>query len=156
MEGINDNMSSSYHTPTHDLIVPETYASIDESPLRSVTWFQEHLNLSNRYVANVIDVREDVFDNWKSYHYPTPTESQLDDLRAFSTTLTHLLSFLNFRQDLMMNILESSSESPQHEPTCLTPPWLGTSLKSYIESQGMRGIEKVDRWVQALRWSDPF
>ena len=149
-------MSSSYRIPTYDLIVPEAYASIDESPLRSVNWFQEHLNLSDGYVANVINVREDVFSKWKMYLHPTLTESQLEDLRAFSYTLTHLLSFLNFRQDLMMNILESSSESPRHEPTPLTPPWLGTSLKSYIESQGMRGIEEVDRWVQALRWSDPF
>lgn len=148
-------MSSSYRIPTYDLIVPEAYASIDESPLRSVNWFQEHLNLSDGYVANVINVREEIFSEWKNDDRQL-THSKIEDLKVFSSTLTHLLSFLNFRQDLMMNMLESSSESPRHEPTPLTPPWLGTSLKSYIESQGMRGIEEVDRWVQALRWSDPF
>jgi hypothetical protein len=103
----------------------------------------------------VIKVQEELFSDWKNYH-SSLTTSQIESLKAFSTTLTHLLSYLNFRHDLMMNILETNSESPQHEPTPLTPPWLGTSLKSYMETQGVGGIDKVDRWLQALRWSDPF
>ena len=148
-------MSSIYRTPVQEFIIPEDYISIDETPLRSVNWFQEHLNLSNRYVSNVINVDEDVFSEWKNEH-STLTTSQIQNLKVFSITLTHLLSYLNFRHDLMMNILETSSESPQHEPTPLTPPWLGTSLKSYMETEGMRGVDQVDRWVQALRRSDPF
>jgi hypothetical protein len=56
----------------------------------------------------------------------------------------------------MRNILDAPSESFQHEPTALTPPWLGTSLKTYIESQGIRGVKEVDWWVQSIRWSDSF
>jgi hypothetical protein len=155
MEGISSRMSTTYSTPVQDFIIPEDYNSIDESPSSSVNWFQERLDLSDEYVAKVINVREELFSNWKNYHSGL-TPSQIEKVKTFSITLTHLLSYLNFRHDLMMNILQNSSESPHHELTPLTPPWIGTSLKSYIESQGVSGLEEVDRWVQGLRWSDPF
>jgi len=155
MEGSSNNMSFSYRTSAHEFIIPEDYSSVDESPLQSVNWFQEHLNLSNGYIANVIRVREDIFRDWKDQH-STLTSTQIESLKVFSSTLIHLLSFLNFRQDLMQNILDAPSESFRHEPTALTPPWLGTSLKTYIESQGINGVKEVDCWVQSIRWSDSF
>jgi hypothetical protein len=77
MEGSSNNMSSSYRTSAHEFIIPEDYNSVDESPLQSVNWFQEHLNLSNGYVANVIRVREDVFRDWKDQH-STLTSAQIE------------------------------------------------------------------------------
>jgi hypothetical protein len=64
--------------------------------------------------------------------------------------MNRLLSFLNFRRDLMMRVLEFHSDSNQIQRTEHKPPWLGASLRDYVLHHGDKGIKEVDYWVQSL------
>ena len=141
-------------TPAQQFIIPDFYSSNTESPVQVVNWLQENLNLSDDYIASLVRVRKDLFAEWKNGSQ-TLTSSQVKDLKAFSSAMTRLLSFLNFRRDLMIRMLDFHNEQ-RHRPTPLTPPWLGTSLKAYLMNQGHRGIREVDSWVQAMRASNSF
>lgn len=146
---------SSHTTPAQQFIVPDFYSSTSDSPVYAVSWLQENLSLSDEYIANLVKVRPDLFAEWKNGN-PSLTSSQVKDLKAFSSTMTRLLSFLNFRRDLMLKMLEFHNPEERHRPTKLTPPWLGTSLKAYMKNHGHRGIREVDSWIQAMRSANSF
>jgi hypothetical protein len=116
----------------------------------AVDWLQEHLSFSDEYLAKLIGARPELFSHWKRGEQ-TLTNSQVRKLKNLSTAMNRLLSYLNFRRDLMMRILEFHSDSYQVQKTSFTPPWLGTSLKDYMLRYGGRGIDEVDSWVQSLR-----
>lgn len=62
-------------------------------------------------------------------------------VKDLSTAMTRLLSFLDFRHDLMMRVLEFHSASNQIQRTNSTPPSLGTSLRDYMLHHGGKGIK---------------
>lgn len=146
---------SSHTTPAQQFIIPDFYSSRTDSPMYVVSWLQENLSLSDDYIASLVRVRKDLFAEWKNGS-PTLTSSQVKDLKAFSSAMTRLLSFLNFRRDLMLRMLDFHNQEERHRPTPLTPPWLGTSLKAYMMNHGHRGIREVDSWVQAMRSANSF
>ena len=134
--------------PAADLIVPDVYAQ--GNPVSAVIWLQEHLEFSDEYLAKLVGVRQELFSQWKKGEQ-TLTTSQIRKLKLLSTAMTRLLSFFNFRRDLMMRILEFRYDDYQVRRTNFTPPWLGTSLKDYMMRHGVSGIDHVDSWVQNLR-----
>lgn len=138
----------SSYTPTADLIIPDVYG--DGDAVSAVEWLQEHLSFSDEYLAELIGARQELFAQWKRGGH-TLTNSQVRKLKRLSTAMTRLLSYLNFRRELMMQILEFHSDSDQIRQTSFTPPWFGTSLKDYLLHHGGRGIDAVDSWVQSLR-----
>jgi hypothetical protein len=135
-------------TSTDELIIPDVYGQADA--LSTIEWLQEHLSFSDEYLAELIGARQELFAQWKKGGQ-TLTSSQVRKLKKLSTAMTRLLSYLNFRRDLMMQILEFYSDSAQIRRTSFTPPWLGTSLKDYLLHHGGRGIDAVDSWVQSMR-----
>lgn len=139
---------SSSTTSTAELIIPDVYGQADV--VSAVEWLQEHLSFSDEYLAELIGARQELFVQWKKGGQ-TLTSSQVRKLKKLSTAMTRLLSYLNFRRDLIMQILEFHSDSDQIRQTSFTPPWLGTSLKDYLLHHGGRGIDAVDSWVQSLR-----
>lgn len=139
---------SSYITPTAEFIIPDVYGQANI--VSAVDWLQEHLSFSDEYLAQLIGVPQELFSQWKKGEQ-TLTTSQVRKLKNLSTAMTRLLSFLNFRRELMMRILELHSDSYEIRRTSFTPPWLGTSLKDYLLRYGGRGIDEVDSWVQSLR-----
>jgi DNA-binding transcriptional regulator YiaG len=146
---------SSYSTSACNLMVPEFSASVENSTSNTIKWLQDHLNLSDEYIASLIKVRREILSEWKNGN-SSLTSSQIRDLETFSSTLLRVLSFLNFRRDLMMKFLEFHGEHTQQRSGVLSPPWLGTSLKTYMMTHGVRGIKEVDSWVQAMRLADSF
>lgn len=146
---------ASSSTPACYLIVPEFSTTAEDSTLSNIKWLQDHLNLSDAYIASVIKVRREIFSDWKDGN-SSLTSSQIRDLETFSSAILRLLSFLNFRRDLMMKFLDFHGEPTQQRSGVLSPPWLGTSLKTYMTTHGVRGIKEVDSWVQAMRLADSF
>ena len=138
---------SSYITPTAELIIPDVYS---QDALSAVNWLQEHLSFSDEYLAQLVEASQEQFSQWKRGGEKL-TSSQLQTLEKLSTAMNRLLSFFNFRRDLMTRILESHFDSYQIQRTSFTPPWLGTSLKDYMLTHGSRGIDAVDSWVQSLK-----
>ena len=135
-------------TSTDEQIIPDVYGQADA--LSTVEWLQEHLSFSDEYLAELIGARQELFAQWKKGGQ-TLTSSQVRKLKKLSTAMTRLLSYLNFRRDLMMQILEFDSDGAHIRRTSFTPPWLGTSLKDYLLHHGGRGIDAVDSWVQSMR-----
>jgi len=125
-----------------DLIIPDVYS---QDAVSVVGWLQENLSFSDEYLAQLVGARPEQYSEWKRGGH-TLTRSQLRKLKNLSTTMNRLLSFFNFRRDLMMRVLEFHSDSNQFRRTRCTPPWLGTSLRPYLLRRG--GIAAVDSWVQ--------
>lgn len=144
---INQHMSS-YTTSTAELLIPDVYGEADAVSV--VEWLQEHLSFTDEYLAELIGARQELFGQWKMGGQ-TLTSSQVRKLKKLSTAMNRLLSYLNFRRDLIIHILEFHSDNDQIRRTSFTPPWLGTSLKDYLLHHGGRGIDAVDSWVQSLR-----
>jgi hypothetical protein len=138
---------------TAELIIPDVYGPA--TALSALNLLQEQLSFSDEYLAQMIGTRQEVFSRWKRGE-PMLTRSQVRTLKHLSTAMTRLLSFLNFRRDLIMRILEFHSDSYQTQRTSFTPPWLGNSLKEYLLQHGGRGIDEVDSWVQSLKSADPL
>jgi len=140
---------SSYSTPTDELLIPDVYGQGDA--VSAVEWLQEQLTFSDDYLAELIGARQELFAQWKKGGQ-TLTSSQVRKLKKLSTAMTRLLSYLNFRRDLMMHVLEfQADDRAQIRRTRFTPPWLGASLKEYLLHHGGRGIDAVDSWVQSMR-----
>jgi hypothetical protein len=118
--------------------------------LSAVQWLQEQLSFSDEYLAKLIGTRQELFSEWKKGGH-TLTRMQQRKLKNFSTAIMRLLSFLNFRRDLIMRVLEFHSDTHAIRRTSFTPPWLGTSLKDYLLCHGRMGIDEVDSWVQRLK-----
>jgi len=138
-------------TPVDQMIVPDFDSAADDSPLTGISWLQTNLSLSDDFFAKVADVEETDFSEWKQ-GYLLLEPSKIEGLKALSSAMTHLLSFLNYRRDLMISLFEFKSEESKR--TSLTPPWVGNSLKQYLQTHGVNGVEEVDQWIQRMRWTD--
>jgi hypothetical protein len=118
--------------------------------LSAVHWLQEQLSFSDEYLAQLIGARKELFSEWKRGGH-TLTRMQERKLKDLSTAMMRLLSFLNFRRDLIMRVLEFHSDTHAIRRTSFTPPWLETSLKEYLLRRGGMGIAEVDSWVQRVK-----
>jgi hypothetical protein len=138
-------------TPTAaELIIPDVYS---QDVLSAVNWLQENLSFSDEYLAQLVGAPQELFCQWKRGE-ATLTSSQVQTLENLSTAINRLLSFFNFRRDLVMRVLEVHSDQTRRNN--FTPPWVGTSLKDYLLHHGDRGIDEVDSWVQSLKFGDPL
>jgi hypothetical protein len=129
-----------------DLIIPDVY---DPDVLSAVRWLQEHLPLSDEYLAQLIGASTELFSEWKTGAQAL-TDAQMETLENLSLAVNRLLSFYGFRRDLMVSVLEFHSDSPIQRSR-FTPPWVGTSLKEYMLSHGAKGIAEVDSWIQEIK-----
>ena len=118
--------------------------------MSAVNWLQKHLTFSDEYFAQLIGVSQEVLCKWKSGTQGLES-SQMETLTKFFTAMNRLLSFFNFRRDLMMRVLDFSLISHERVRSSFTPPWLGTSLRLYMLRESGRGIDDVDSWVQTMR-----
>jgi hypothetical protein len=118
-----------------------------------VKWLQEHLPFPDDYLSQLIGADQELFSAWKSGEQ-TLTNSQEQTLESLLTTINRLLSFYNFRRDLMVRLLETQTEDRVYRDSH-TPPWCGTSLKDYMLVHGAKGIAEVNNWIQTLRSANP-
>lgn len=113
-------------------------------------WLQNDLSFSDEYLAKLIGADQKRFCEWKRGEQKL-TKSQVRKLRNLSAAMTRLLSFLNFRRDLMIRILEFHSDSDEIQRTKFTPPWLGSSLREFMLGDGDTGVNEVRIWVECVR-----
>jgi len=133
-------------TRTGDLIIPNVYS---EDVVANVRWLQKKLSFSDEYVTDLIGVSKELFSKWKKRE-ATLTSSQLETLENLWSAMNRLLSYFNFRRDLMMRVLEARFSDQIHR-TKSTPPWVGTSLRDFMLLQGRPGIYEVECWVWHIR-----
>jgi hypothetical protein len=129
-----------------DLIIPDVH---DPDVLSAVRWLQGHLPFSDEYLAQLIEATIGLFSEWKT-GAQTLTDSQTQTLENLSLAINRLLSYYDFRRDLMVSVLEFPSDSPIQRSR-FTPPWVGASLKDYLLDHGAKGIAEVDAWIQTIR-----
>jgi hypothetical protein len=148
---------SSHAAASPGVIVPAFYDNdTEETLIQKIIWAQDQLGFSDQFFSNLLGVREEIFREWK-VRDQSLTKYQLRCLREFWVAISHMLSFLNFRQELVQQMLEFESHSRVGSISSpFTPPWVGTSLKSYLEGNGITGIEEVVSWVQGLRYASSF
>jgi hypothetical protein len=128
-----------------------------EALLAQVNWVQKELRVPDQFFSNVLRIDDKVFLQWKTEHQPLPEDAQ-EQLRHFWRVLLHILSLLNFNLSLVRLMLVHTG-NPEHAPSSQSgfePPWVGTSMKSYLEQKGSAGIEQVDRWIQGIRFADSY
>ncbi len=131
---------------TPELIIPDVH---DPDALSAVRWLQEHLPFSDEYLAKLIGATTELFSEWKA-GAQTLSDSQSETLENLSLAISRLLSYYDFRRDLMVSVLEFPSDSPIQRSR-FTPPWVGASLKDYFLDHGAKGITEVDDWIQTIR-----
>ncbi len=137
--------------------VPDYFQGEDECAIRSqVDWLDRQLGLANRFFAGYLRIDEESVRCWRDEHMPLPPANQ-SELRDLWQTLLHLFSFLNFDELRIRQMLEHVVPSDSKTtPNSLTPPWLGGTLKDYLEKLGPRGLAEVERWVTSFRFGDPY
>lgn len=125
-----------------------------ESALISqVQWLQKELGVSDQFFAKLLKVEERTFFRWKTKDGTLPQKAQ-NHLKEFWRVILHILSFLNFDLNRVHVMLDHRDDSRVKIETPFTPPWIGTSMRAYMETNGPASIQKVDLWVQALRFAD--
>lgn len=128
--------------------------SVETLPLK-IKWLQQEFGLTDSFFANLLRVREDLFNEWKEGGH-TLTVRQLDCLRKFWTSVTHILSFLNYQKDLVQVMLEFEDKTFVGSRSAFTPPWVGSSLKEFLEHAGVEGVEQVNDWIQSMTFASSF
>jgi hypothetical protein len=123
--------------------------------MHQVDWLQKHARLSDQFFLNLLNVDERTFSRWR-----IGDEALSEDLRAhlreFWQMTLHLLSFVNFDLRLLNMMIEHSSDAnAEMARSAFDPPWLGTSLRAYLETHGIAGTRKVNQWVQTMRFGNP-
>jgi hypothetical protein len=123
--------------------------------MHQVDWLQKHAQLSDQFFLNLLKIDERTFSRWKIGDEAL-SETLREHLREFWQMTLHLLSFVNFDLRLLNMMVEHSSgaNAGAARPT-FDPPWLGTSLRAYLETHGIAGTRKVNQWVQTMRFGNP-
>jgi len=137
------------------MIVKSFFQNDTESALISqVQWLQNEVGLSDQFFSHLLNVEEDAFCTWRAGK-GVLSEEQQHTLKEFWQTMLHLLSFLNFDLNRLSVMLEHVDDTKTYAIKLpFAQPWIGTSLKAYLELQGTAGIRKVNQWVQSLRFGD--
>jgi hypothetical protein len=133
--------------PSNEFIIPDVYA--EGNGVSVFEWLQNDLSFSDEYLAKLIGADQKRFCEWKRGEQKL-TKSQVRKLRNLSAAMTRLLSFLNFRRELMLRILEFRSDSNESGCSRFMPPWLGMSLREFMFRHGDTGVVAVDSWVQRV------
>jgi len=136
--------------------VPDYFQEDSEDALRSrVQWLEAEVSLGDPFFARLLRTDEETFTRWKERRAALP-RGELAGLREVWEMMMHVLSFVNFDCDRARRLLE-------HVPSAASlqlgarqaPPWAGSSIKTYLETQGSGGVDDVNRWVTSFRFGAP-
>ena len=123
--------------------------------MHQVDWLQKHALLSDQFFLHLLKVDQGAFSRWRIGDEAL-SEALREHLREFWQMTLHILSFVNFDLRLLNMMVEHSSNANAGAArSAFDPPWLGTSLKAYLEIHGIAGARKVNQWVQTMRFGNP-
>jgi hypothetical protein len=124
--------------------------------MQQVEWLQKHAQLSDQFFLNLLKVDERTFSRWRIGDEAL-SEHLREHLREFWQMTLHILSFVNFDLRLLKMVVEHSIDTKVGSArSAFDPPWLGASLRAYLETHGIAGTRKVNQWVQTMRFGDPY
>jgi hypothetical protein len=140
---------------SHMSVAPFFQEDTEAALMQQVEWLQKNAQLSDQFFLNLLKVDERIFSRWKMEDGELSEDLQ-EHLREFWQMTLHILSFVNFNLRLLKMMLEHSLDA-QVGPvrSAFDPPWLGTSLRAYLETYGIAGARKVNQWVHTMRFGDP-
>jgi hypothetical protein len=137
--------------------VPDFFQEETPDALRSqVDWLGREVSIDSASLAKIVGTDEMTFSNWRLLDTDLPPGGE-ETLRTLWRTVLHLLSFLNFDESRVRELfLRTMPANSSGNESSVTPPWSGTSLKTYLEQNRTTGIEKVDGWVTGLRFGETY
>lgn len=140
-----------------DDVVPWFFRGENETALRlQVEWVRERLNLDDYFFSRLLKIRVIEFQDWRiNYINLSLPQEKLNILKDFWQMILHLLSYLSFNPDLVQTMLNKTNEREKESVRSpFDPPWVGTSIKEYLETSEPLGISEVTRWVLSFRFAD--
>jgi len=140
--------------------VPDFFQEEGEQALRSqIQWLEEHLGFTDQFFATFLSTTESSFRDWRLDRAALSHERQFH-LSGLWRTVLHLLSFMNLDEKRIRTLLDRhiplEDEDSGPRRYYLTPPWIGSSLRSYLEERGLEALVNVDRWVSMFRFGNPY
>lgn len=134
---------------------PSFFHDETESALISrVEWLEKEAGISDAFFSHMLKIDQKAFSRWRNKSGALSEEPR-ENLQEFWQTTLHILSLLNFEAKRLRIMLEQYAEKDDWK-TPLDPPWTGTSLKEYFESQGPSSIKKVSQWAEAIRFANSY
>jgi hypothetical protein len=139
-----------------NLPVADYFQEDSEDALRSrIQWLEAEVNLDDGFFAALLRTDEGAFRRWKEQQGGLPDSGMLA-LRAAWEMMMHLLSFVNFDTDRARRLLEHVAPATAGRPgPGQAPPWLGSSMKAYLQIHGAGAVDDVMRWVTSFRFGPP-
>jgi hypothetical protein len=138
------------------LPVPDFFQDDSEDALRSrVEWLEAEVGLGTPFFGRLLRTDEGAFTAWKERRAALPNGAQVG-LRELWDLMVHILSFVNFDTTLARRMLEHVAQAAGPERGVSdAPPWTGSSIKRYLETRGLGGIDDVSYWVTSFRFGAP-
>jgi hypothetical protein len=137
-------------------VAPFFQEDTETAMIHQVDWLQKHAQLSDQFFLSLLRVDERIFSRWRIGDQALSDDLR-EHLREFWQMTLHILSFVNFDLRLLKMMLEHSIDAKLGSArSAFDPPWLGNSLRAYLETNGIAGARKVNQWVQTMRFGDPY
>jgi hypothetical protein len=135
--------------------VPDYFQEDSEEDLRSrVQWLEAEVSLGDPFFARLLRTDEGTFTRWKE-HRAVLARGELLGLREVWEMMMHILSFVNFDSARARRLLKHVPSAAPRPRGAQAPPWAGSSIKTYLEMQGPRAVDDVNRWVTSFRFGAP-
>ena len=145
---------------------PDFYQLEDEAALRErAGWLDSKLGLDNEFLAKMLQQSEKSVSAWRRNKVAQLPLGGPKILRELWHAVMHLLSYFNNEENRVRQLLVETipaGATTQSElisvenPSPFYPPWIGSSMKSYLESQGAEGIAEVNHWIMSIRFGNPY
>lgn len=136
--------------------VPDYFQDESEDALRSrMQWLETEMGLGDSFFAKLLRTDQQTVARWKEQRIAL-ARAELLGLREFWEMMMHILSFVNFDFQRARKLLEHvPSTSTQGLRAAPTPPWVGSSIKTYLETHGFSVVDQVTRWITSFRFGTP-
>jgi hypothetical protein len=137
--------------------VPDFFQEETEDALREqVGWLIHEIGVDDSFFARLLRTDAAAFADWRASRAPlSPENSQT--LRDLWRTMLNLLSHFGFEEDRVRALFHCFVPARERrESPPLAPPWGGSTLQGFLETGGAEAIDRVDYWVTAFRFGDPY
>jgi len=130
-----------------------SYFQADDEPGRRLQagWAGRRLGLSDEFFARFLRIPESSLRDWRLGQAELPAD-RLEVLREFWWVVLLLLDVGHMDEQQSRGLLERrmTVDEASH-PHPLDPPWIGSTMKSFLEEGGPDALPAVNRWLGHFR-----